>query len=54
MQLKEIVGAVEKAAIDPAKFNLTNEELSTRRRWIDNTRQQVTLGKIGVCSRVES
>ncbi|GAX83411.1 hypothetical protein CEUSTIGMA_g10836.t1 [Chlamydomonas eustigma] len=41
-QLKELAGAVEKASEDPAKFNLTNEELGTRRRWIDNTRDQVT------------
>lgn len=40
-QLKEITGAVEKAAVDPSRFNLTNEELSQRRRWIDNTREQV-------------
>ena len=27
--------------MDPSRFNLTNEELSQRRRWIDNTRDQV-------------
>lgn len=42
MQLKEITGAVDKAATDPSRFNLTNEELSNRRRWIDNTGQQVS------------
>eukprot|EP00195_Chlamydomonas_chlamydogama_P007372 CAMPEP_0202903680 /NCGR_PEP_ID=MMETSP1392-20130828/25747_1 /ASSEMBLY_ACC=CAM_ASM_000868 /TAXON_ID=225041 /ORGANISM="Chlamydomonas chlamydogama, Strain SAG 11-48b" /LENGTH=204 /DNA_ID=CAMNT_0049590977 /DNA_START=73 /DNA_END=687 /DNA_ORIENTATION=- len=40
-QLSELTGAVERAAENPAKFNLTNEELSGRRRWIDNTRRQV-------------
>ena len=44
MQLKEITGAVDKAATDPSRFNLTNEELSNRRRWIENTGQQVIDG----------
>ena len=47
MQLKEITGAVDKAATDPSRFNLTNEELSNRRRWIDNTGQQVIDGAPG-------
>lgn len=41
LQLDELMNAVERAAENPSKFNLTNEELSTRRRWVDSTRQQV-------------
>lgn len=42
-QLDALVGAVDRAAENPANFNLTNEELSTRRRWIDSSRKQVDI-----------
>lgn len=40
-QLTELDTAVDKASVDPAKFNLTTEELASRRKWINNTRRQV-------------
>jgi len=41
MQLNELGSAVSLAAADPARFNLTSEELGSRRRWIDSIRRQV-------------
>uniref|UniRef100_A0A7S0WJC1 t-SNARE coiled-coil homology domain-containing protein n=1 Tax=Chlamydomonas leiostraca TaxID=1034604 RepID=A0A7S0WJC1_9CHLO len=40
-QLNELNSAVDVAAENPARFNLTSEELNSRRKWIDNTRRQV-------------
>mmetsp|Transcript_2681 Transcript_2681/g.4594 ORF Transcript_2681/g.4594 Transcript_2681/m.4594 type:complete len:225 (+) Transcript_2681:237-911(+) len=40
-QLNELTSAVDVAAENPARFNLTVEELSSRRRWIETTQRQV-------------
>ncbi|GIL81703.1 hypothetical protein Vretimale_1343 [Volvox reticuliferus] len=40
-QLNELDTAVDRASENPQRFNLTPEELSSRRRWISNTRRQV-------------
>lgn len=40
-QLNELNSAVDVAAENPARFNLTIEECNSRRRWIENTRRQV-------------
>lgn len=43
-QLSELTSAVDVAAENPARFNLTAEELSSRRRWIEQTQRQVRMG----------
>jgi SYP6 family syntaxin len=48
MQLKELDSAVERASEEPARYNLTNEELSTRRRWIEMTRRQIEALQEGI------
>ncbi|KAG2422428.1 hypothetical protein HXX76_016043 [Chlamydomonas incerta] len=40
-QLNELDTAVDRASENPQRFNLTPEELSSRRRWITNTRRQL-------------
>lgn len=40
-ELNELDTAVERASGNPQRFNLTPEELSSRRRWLDDTRRQV-------------
>jgi syntaxin 6 len=40
-QLNELDNAVDRASENPTRFNLTPEELGSRRRWIGNTRRQV-------------
>ncbi|GFR49902.1 hypothetical protein Agub_g12008 [Astrephomene gubernaculifera] len=40
-QLNELDTAVDRASENPQRFNLTPEELSSRRRWISNTRRQL-------------
>lgn len=40
-QLNELESAVSVAAADPERFNLTSEELESRRRWIESIRRQV-------------
>ncbi|KXZ49371.1 SYP6 protein [Gonium pectorale] len=39
--LNELDTAVDRASENPQRFNLTPEELSSRRRWIGNTRRQL-------------
>eukprot|EP00798_Chlamydomonas_sp_ICE-L_P003911 gene3911-13983_t len=41
LQLGLLNKAVDKASENPERFNLTNEELAGRRRWIDNSKRQV-------------
>mmetsp|Transcript_5044 Transcript_5044/g.13694 ORF Transcript_5044/g.13694 Transcript_5044/m.13694 type:complete len:226 (+) Transcript_5044:233-910(+) len=40
-QLNELESAVSLAAADPERFNLTTEELGSRRRWIESVRRQI-------------
>lgn len=40
-QLTELDTAVDRASENPQRFNLTPEEISSRRRWVANTRRQV-------------
>lgn len=41
LKLKELDSAVDRASEDPSRYNLTNEELGTRRKWIEMTRRQI-------------
>lgn len=41
IQLNELDNAVDRASENPQRFNLTPEELASRRKWINNTRKQV-------------
>ncbi|MEW5304978.1 MAG: hypothetical protein WDW36_007550 [Sanguina aurantia] len=40
-QVRELEGAVERASENPSRFNLTIEELGSRRRWTTATNKQV-------------
>jgi hypothetical protein len=40
-QLNELDGSCDKAQADFARFKLTNDEISSRRKWIASTRRQV-------------
>jgi len=40
MQLDMLAEAVDTAAENPARFNLTIEEIGSRRKWLDTTRRQ--------------
>ena len=44
VQLDMLTEAVDTAAENPARFNLTIEEIGSRRKWLDSTRRQVHLG----------
>jgi hypothetical protein len=44
LQLNELSSAVDVAAENPARFNLTADEVASRRKWIENTRRQVSMG----------
>ncbi len=52
VQLSELSSAVDVAAENPARFNLTAEELSSRRRWIEATQRQVGPVGVGACSSI--
>ncbi len=41
LQLEMLTEAVDTASENPAKFNLTIEEIQSRRKWLDTTRRQV-------------
>ncbi|MEW5319549.1 MAG: hypothetical protein WDW38_010694 [Sanguina aurantia] len=47
-QVRELEGAVERASENPSRFNLTIEELGSRRRWTTATNKQ----SIGCCNVV--
>lgn len=40
-ELNQLDAAVEQASENPQRFNLTPEELSSRRKWLNNTRRQL-------------
>lgn len=40
-QLKELEAALDRAAQQPQRFNLTVEEIASRRKWISSTRRQI-------------
>lgn len=40
-QLNQLSEATDRAAENPARFNLTMEEVQSRRRWLDTTFRQV-------------
>lgn len=42
-QLEELSRAVNVAAKDPARFNITQNEIESRRSWTESTRYQVTM-----------
>jgi len=44
LQLKELDNAVNRAAENPQRFNLTVEEIGSRRKWITGTQRQVGVG----------
>lgn len=44
-QCRELEKAIVTACEDPQRYNLTSEELSIRKRWVDNTVQQVWWGE---------
>ena len=46
-QINELGAAVERARENPEKFNLNEEEVSSRAKWVENTRKQVGEGRCG-------
>jgi hypothetical protein len=50
LQLNELNSAVDVAAENPARFNLTSEELASRRRWIEGTQRQARLAEGNVAA----
>ncbi|KAI8471517.1 MAG: Qc-snare protein, Tlg1/Syntaxin 6-family [Monoraphidium minutum] len=40
-QLKELEGAVDRAAEQPARFNLAPDEIAGRRKWVGSTRRVI-------------
>ena len=43
-QLDMLTEAVDVASENPARFNLTVEEIGSRRKWLETTRRQVWKG----------
>lgn len=39
--MKELEAAVDRAAEQPARFNLTPDEIASRRKWVASTRRQI-------------
>ena len=48
-QLDMLTEAVDVASENPARFNLTVEEIGSRRKWLETTRRQVWGGRRGRC-----
>lgn len=42
LQLNELENAVNRAAEQPQRFNLTPEEITSRKKWVTTTRKQVS------------
>lgn len=40
-QVKELEAAVDRAAEQPQRFNLTPDEIASRRKWIGTTKRQI-------------